>query len=37
MTNVVPTHLLDRGLNDFAAVRATGVASPEGDRAFDPP
>jgi tRNA 2-thiocytidine biosynthesis protein TtcA len=37
MTNVVPTHLLDRGLNDFAAIRATGVASPEGDRAFDPP
>ena len=34
--NVVPTHLLDRALHDFAAVRATGVASPDGDRAFDP-
>jgi tRNA 2-thiocytidine biosynthesis protein TtcA len=33
--NVTPTHLLDRVLNDFAAVRATGIASPDGDRAFD--
>ena len=33
--NVAPTHLLDRTLNDFAAVRATGVASADGDRAFD--
>jgi tRNA 2-thiocytidine biosynthesis protein TtcA len=36
LANVVPTHLLDRTLHDFAAVRATGVASPDGDRAFDP-
>jgi tRNA 2-thiocytidine biosynthesis protein TtcA len=36
MANVAPTHLLDRALHDFASVRATGVASPEGDRAFDP-
>ena len=36
MGNVVTTHLLDRALQDFAAVRATGVASPDGDRAFDP-
>jgi tRNA 2-thiocytidine biosynthesis protein TtcA len=35
MANVVPTHLLDRTLNDFAAVRATGVPAPEGDRAID--
>ena len=34
--NVVPTHLLDRALHDFAAVCATGVASPDGDHAFDP-
>jgi tRNA 2-thiocytidine biosynthesis protein TtcA len=37
MGSVVTTHLLDRALNDFAAVRATGVASPDGDRAFDDP
>ena len=36
MGNVVPTHLLDRALQDFAAVRATGIASADGDRAFDP-
>ena len=35
MANVVPTHLLDRSLHDFAAVHATGAASPDGDRAFD--
>jgi tRNA 2-thiocytidine biosynthesis protein TtcA len=33
--NVVTTHLLDRELQDFAAVRATGTADPEGDIAFD--
>jgi len=37
MGDVVTTHLLDRALNDFAAVRATGVAAPNGDRAFDDP
>jgi tRNA 2-thiocytidine biosynthesis protein TtcA len=31
----VPTHLLDRQLQDFAAVRATGAAVPDGDLAFD--
>jgi tRNA 2-thiocytidine biosynthesis protein TtcA len=36
MGDVVSTHLLDRSLHDFAAVRATGSASPGGDRAFDP-
>jgi tRNA 2-thiocytidine biosynthesis protein TtcA len=35
MGNVVPTHLLDRRLNDFAAVRATGAAAADGDIAFD--
>jgi len=35
MGNVVPTHLMDRALHDFAAVRATGVPSADGDRAFD--
>jgi tRNA 2-thiocytidine biosynthesis protein TtcA len=33
--NVVPTHLLDRTLRDFAAVRATGAPVPDGDRACD--
>jgi tRNA 2-thiocytidine biosynthesis protein TtcA len=33
--NVAPTHLLDRTLNDFAAIRATGVPAPDGDVAFD--
>jgi tRNA 2-thiocytidine biosynthesis protein TtcA len=32
---VEPTHLLDRTLNDFAAIRATGVAQSDGDIAFD--
>jgi tRNA 2-thiocytidine biosynthesis protein TtcA len=35
MGNVVPTHLLDRALNDFASVRATGVPPSDGDLAFD--
>ena len=33
--NVAPTHLLDRRLQDFAALRATGRPDPEGDIAFD--
>jgi tRNA 2-thiocytidine biosynthesis protein TtcA len=32
---VTPSHLLDRDLFDFAAVRATGRAEPDGDVAFD--
>jgi len=35
MGNVVPTHLLDRALHDFAAVHASGVADAGGDIAFD--
>ena len=35
MSNVAPTHLLDRALHDFATVRATGVPFPDGDLAFD--
>jgi len=34
--NVKPSHLLDRALFDFAAVRATGAPVADGDRAFDP-
>jgi tRNA 2-thiocytidine biosynthesis protein TtcA len=36
MGNVVPTHLLDRRLQDFAGVRATGFPVADGDLAFDP-
>ncbi|MFO1306717.1 MAG: tRNA 2-thiocytidine(32) synthetase TtcA [Burkholderiales bacterium] len=32
---VEATHLLDRALNDFAAIRATGVPQADGDLAFD--
>ena len=32
---VVPSHLMDRELHDFAAIRATGVPDPDGDIAFD--
>ena len=33
---VIPSHLLDRSMFDFAGVAATGVPSDDGDRAFDP-
>jgi tRNA 2-thiocytidine biosynthesis protein TtcA len=36
LQDVRPSHLLDRGLFDFGAVAATGVASDDGDKAFDP-
>ena len=32
---VVPSHLMDRSLFDFAAVNATGQPMPDGDTAFD--
>jgi tRNA 2-thiocytidine biosynthesis protein TtcA len=35
MAKVAPSHLMDRSLFDFAAVRATGEAVPDGDLAFD--
>ncbi len=35
MANVVPSHLLDGKLHDFAGVRATGIADAAGDIAFD--
>jgi tRNA 2-thiocytidine biosynthesis protein TtcA len=35
LSNVVTTHLLDRRLQDFAALRASGTAVPGGDIAFD--
>ena len=33
--NVVTTHLLDRALRDFTAIRASGAAVPDGDLAWD--
>ncbi len=33
---VVPSHLMDRGLFDFAGLKPTGEPHPEGDTAFDP-
>ena len=35
LANVAPTHLLDRRLQDFAAVRPTHRPEPDGDLAFD--
>jgi tRNA 2-thiocytidine biosynthesis protein TtcA len=35
LSNLTPSHLLDRSLFDFASVRATGQVSGDGDRAFD--
>jgi tRNA 2-thiocytidine biosynthesis protein TtcA len=35
LAKVVPSHLMDRELFDFGAVRATGVAAPDGDIGFD--
>jgi len=35
LSNVAPSHLLDRKLFDFAAIAATGVPAPEVDQASD--
>ena len=35
LSNLVPSHLMDRTAFDFSAVRATGRLSGEGDKAFD--
>ncbi|NJD34572.1 MAG: tRNA 2-thiocytidine(32) synthetase TtcA [Betaproteobacteria bacterium] len=37
LANVVPSHLLDAGLFDFAGLKASGTPDPEGDIAFDAP
>ena len=36
LANVVPSHLLDARLFNFAGLAATGTPDPEGDVAFDP-
>ena len=33
--NITPSHMLDRNLYPFATLQTTGVADPQGDRAFD--
>ncbi len=35
LQNVVPSHLLDGTLHDFKGLKTTGVASEDGDKAFD--
>ncbi len=35
MQNVIPSHLMDANLYDFANIKATGIASEDGDIAFD--
>jgi tRNA 2-thiocytidine biosynthesis protein TtcA len=35
LSNLVPSHLMDRKLFDFSAVSATGEVSGEGDKALD--
>lgn len=35
LTNIKPSHLLDRDLQNFAALAATGTPEPDGDIAFD--
>ena len=37
LQNVVPSHLADGTQYDFKGLTATGVASEDGDKAFDPP
>ena len=36
LSDVRGSHLMDRGLFDFAGLAATGETNPEGDKAFDP-
>ena len=36
MGHIVPSHLMDRNLHPFATLKATGIASAQGDLAFDP-
>jgi len=35
LNRVVPSHLMDNRLFDFAGLKATGVADEDGDMAFD--
>jgi len=35
LQNVAPSHLMDTKLHDFKSIKVTGVASDDGDKAFD--
>ncbi|MBQ1765828.1 MAG: tRNA 2-thiocytidine(32) synthetase TtcA [Aquincola sp.] len=35
MGNIVPSHMMDRKLYPFTTLQATGIADPQGDKAFD--
>jgi tRNA 2-thiocytidine biosynthesis protein TtcA len=35
LQNVVPSHLMDTSRFDFKNIQTTGVADPNGDKAFD--
>jgi tRNA 2-thiocytidine biosynthesis protein TtcA len=35
LQNVVPSHLMDAKLHDFKSLKASGIASPDGDKGFD--
>jgi tRNA 2-thiocytidine biosynthesis protein TtcA len=35
LQNVVPSHLMDGTLHDFKGLKTTGIASEDGDKAFD--
>jgi tRNA 2-thiocytidine biosynthesis protein TtcA len=35
MSTIVPSHMMDRSLHDFAGIEATGRPDPDGDKAFD--
>jgi tRNA 2-thiocytidine biosynthesis protein TtcA len=35
MGRITPSHLMDRQLFAFATLAATGLADPDGDKAFD--
>ena len=35
LQNVAPSHLMDPRLHDFRNLKVTGLASEDGDRAFD--
>jgi tRNA 2-thiocytidine biosynthesis protein TtcA len=35
LQNVEPSHQMDIRLHDFKGIHTTGVADPEGDKAFD--